>query len=287
MCRVPSTEGLFYFKASSSVLGHEAALTNFLAQTHPQILPKLLAVDLERGWMLMRGSGAPLRMFIKEEKSLARWKDILPVFVRLQKDLVPQVEALLSLHVPDRRIETLPKQFERLIADKSAMLIDQEDGLTAEEYRKLRSSMKSFRQMIDDLASLKIPATLHHDDFHDGNLFLKNEQVRFTDWGESAVAHPFFTLVVLLRGAENTLDLAPDAPELAQMRAWYLEQWADLASPADLRRASSLAERIGLVNRALTWHMVISSLPESQKPEYAPAVPAYLQDFLNSVETPK
>jgi Phosphotransferase enzyme family len=127
-----------------------------------------------------------------------------------------------------------------------------------------------------------IPATLHHDDFHDGNLFLHNGRVRFTDWGESAVTHPFFSLVVLLRGASNSLDLASDAPELAQMRDWYLSHWTDYASPAGLQAAAYLAQQIGLVNRALTWHRVIANLPESLKSEYAIAVPAYLQEFINT-----
>jgi hypothetical protein len=43
-----------------------------------------------------------------------------------------------------------------------------------------------------------------------------------------------------------------------------------------------LAQRIGLVNRALTWHRVIASLPESLKSEYAMAAPAYLQEFVNT-----
>ena len=120
------------------------------------------------------------------------------------------------------------------------------------------------------------------DDFHDGNVFIQNGRVLFTDWGESAVTHPFFTLVVLLRGASNSLDLEPDAPELAQVRDWYLSQWTNYAPLAELQPVVHLAQRIGLVNRALTWHRVISYLPESLKSEYAMAVPAYLQEFINT-----
>ena len=58
--------------------------------------------------------------------------------------------------------------------------------------------------------------------------------------------------------------------------------WTDYAPLAELQSVVELAQRIGYVNRALTWHMVISNLPEVLKPEYAVAVPSYLQEFINS-----
>ncbi len=280
--RVPTTDGILYFKATAPTLAYEPALTSFLAQLRPDVLPDLLVVDRQRGWMLMRDSGTPLRVFIKAEKSLERWRGILPLYVELQKGLMPRIEELLALGVLDRRLETLPIQFEHLVADEPSMLVGQPESLTSDEYQRLKASGRAFERMCGELASLGIAATLHHDDFHDGNVFLHNGRVCFTDWGESAVTHPFFTLVVLLRGASNSLDLASDAPELAQLRDWYLSQWTDYASLAELRAVVDLAQQIGLVNRALTWHRVISNLPESLRSEYAIAVPAYLQEFINT-----
>jgi hypothetical protein len=280
--RVPTVNGLFYFKATAPALAHEPALTDYLARLRPEILPDVLAVDLQRGWMLMCDSGTPLRALIKSDQSLARWRDILPLYVGLQKDLMAHVEQILTLGVLDRRLETLPDQFERLVADERSMLISHADGLSDDEYRRLKASVKDFERLCLELASAGIPATIHHDDFHDGNVFLQAGRVCFTDWGESAVTHPFFTLVVLLRGASNSLDLPSDAPELMQLRDWYLDQWTDYAPLAELQPVVHLAQRIGLVNRALTWHRVIANLPESLKSEYAIAIPNYLQEFINT-----
>ncbi len=193
-------------------------------------------------------------------------------------------EALLTLGVLDRRLERLPALFEQLVADESAMLLDQPDGLSADEYQRLKAFGPQFRQLCARLASFGIPETLHHDDFHDGNIFVQDQRIIFTDWGESALTHPFFTLVVMLRGLENTLDLQPEAPEVLQLRDWYLSSWTDYAPLAELQAIVGLAQRIGYLNRALTWRMVISNLPESLKPEYANAVPAYLQEFINTEE---
>lgn len=280
--RVPTHTGLCYFKACSPLLGYEPALTGFLADLRPDLSPDLLEIDLSRGWMLMRDSGVPLRTYIRSEKSLARWQEILPVFTNLQQQMIPHAAQILALGVLDRRLEQLPRKFELLVANQAAMLIDQPESLTQAEYTRLQTAGADFERLCAELASFSIPASLHHDDFHDGNLFLQGSRVIFSDWGESALAHPFFSLVVLLRGASNSLDLQPDAPELDQLREWYLNGWSNFLPPAELRRAARLAERIGLVNRALTWHHILDNLPAEIQPEYALAVPSYLQEYINT-----
>ena len=280
---VPTSAGTVYFKASAQSLPHETALTQALARWHPMMMPSLIAVDLERGWMLMRSSGTPLRTYIRAEQNLSRWKTILPDYVRLQKDLTRKVDELLSLGTFDRRLTTLPAKFSALLTDTPALLLGQPDGLTTDEMHYLRACVPEFTEMCERLASFGFPESLHHDDFHDANVFMQDGRAIFTDWGESAVTHPFFTLIVLLRGAENSLGLSEDAPELEELRDYYLENWRDFASPKDLLEAASLSQKIGLINRALTWHHVISQMSALTKADYASAVPSYLQDFIKEI----
>jgi len=68
------------------------------------------------------------------------------------------------------------------------------------------------------LAGYRIPETLHHEDFHDANIFIYNSHYTFSDWGESGVAHPFCTLLVTSRVIAWRLKLAKDAPELVRLR---------------------------------------------------------------------
>jgi hypothetical protein len=241
--------------------------------------------------MLMEDAGTPLRQYIRAEKSFARWAEIMPLYVGLQKDIAVHTDDLLALGILDRRLRRLPELFEELIADEAAMLINQQDGLTQEEYGRLKGALPGFVRMCEELASAGIPETIHHDDFHDGNIFLQEGRVLFTDWAESAVAHPFFSLVVLLRGAGNSLETfsetgeesGPDTPEIAELRALYLRHWTSYASMDDLQSLARIAERrLGYVNRALTWHLVISNMAPELRVEYAPAVPGYLQEFLHA-----
>lgn len=282
--KIPTTGGWVYFKATAPCFGHETALTQYLAHFAPELLPQLLAVDLERRWLLMRDSGTPLRAFIKESRSIERWQAVLPLYIDLQKNLASHQTELLELGVFDRRLSRLPEMFAELVSDEPAMLLDQPESLTTSEYRRLRDFASKFERMCARLASFGIPETLHHDDFHDGNIFIQDEQVILTDWGESAVSHPFFSLVVMLRGLENTLDLQPDAPELITLHDWYLSYWREYAPLAELQPVVRLAQQIGLVNRALTWRRLLSQLPEDLRPEYAIAVPSYLQEFIQTAD---
>ena len=278
---VPSNDGMLYFKASASIFAYETVLTDYLARFQPEIFPKLLAIDLKRHWMLMRDAGTPLRHFIRTEKSIARWRDVLPFYVDLQKEMAERTMHLLALNIPDRRLVKLPEMFTSLVADESAMLLDQEDGLTSEEYARLKASAPEFEGMCEKLASFGIPETLHHDDFHDNNIFIQDGNITFTDWGESAVTHPFFTLVVLMRGIDNSIGL-DYSQESEQVRDMYLQYWTSYAPIDELKSIVKLAQRIGYVNRALSWKMTLDDLPEELKSEYAIAVPEYLKDFIHT-----
>ena len=278
---VPTIQGTLFFKATDSVFAHEMALTDYLARFRPELFPELLAVDLNRHWMLMRDAGIPLRHFIRTEDSIGRWQDVLSLYVNLQKEMTERTTHLLALGVMDRRLAKLPEMFENLIADEPAMMLNQEESLTFEEYARLKKYGPEFARLCEKLSSFGIPETIHHDDFHDGNIFVQDGRIIFTDWGESAVTHPFFTLVVIMRSVDNSLG-RDFSPESEQVRDMYLQHWTSYAPMDELKSIVKLSQLIGYVNRALTWNMSLQDMPEELKTEYAIAVPSYLKDFINA-----
>ncbi|MBI1295246.1 phosphotransferase [bacterium] len=284
--QVPTNQGILYFKATAPMLGHEAALTQSLARWRPDCMPVVLATDLESGWFLMRGSGVSLRSLVQHEGQGQRWQRCLTLYAQVQVDMIPRAQQLLDLNVLDRGLVTLPDQLARLLEDVDALCIEHEDGLSANEYNELQAHLPRFRQLCTELANYGIPETLHHDDFHDGNIFFDDTdsigRITFADWGESCVAHPFFSLVVGLRSAAYTMQLQPGDPALDQLRDAYLRPWSRYAGWADLQAAFALANRIGMVNRALTWYLVVSNLQEPYRTEQADAVPGWLHEYLTA-----
>jgi hypothetical protein len=277
---VPTAEGSLYFKASAPVLGHEPGLLQALTQWYPEVLPEVLAVEPAQGWLLMRDSGVTLRSLVKSVADLDHWRAILPLYARLQQAMIPHTETLLKLGALDRRLCSLPEQVARLLEESAVLLIDQPDGLTSTEYGRLRTLLPEYAAMCRRLADYGIPETLHHEDFHDANIFVNHGRYTFADWGESAVAHPFFTLLVTLRSITYRFDLASDGPETLALRDVYLVSWTDYGSLAELRVVADLAARVAMPARALTWHRVLAAVPEAQRAADAGAVPGWLQEFL-------
>lgn len=269
-----------YFKACSPALMHEPALTRALSLWQPQRVLPLIAQEVDRGWMLMPDGGATLRRQFEAGAPLSTWLGILPVFARLQIDLLPHADELLSLGIIDRRTETLADQFVHLLEDGNALQVDQKEGLTRDEFDRLQREIPVFRRLCSELAECGIPDALEHDDFHDGNIFFSQNRPVFFDWGETCLAHPFFSMVVGLNSIACRFDLEPGGEQWCQLRDAYLQPWASLAGRAALLKAFDLAQQAGAVNRALTWHRVVSSLPLRWQQEDADAVPGWLKIYL-------
>jgi hypothetical protein len=279
----PTSAGEVYFKATAPSLAHEPALTELLARRWPELLPPVLASDQSRGWLLLADAGVTLRSLVNTAADLHHWERILPRYAELQIALSGERDDLLALGALDRRLSTLPVQYEALLHDTDALRIGLSDGLTADEHARLVAFVPQFAARCAELASYGLPETLHHDDFHDGNIFVHDDRYALADWGESCVAHPFSTLLVNQRSIAYRLGFLGEEttrPETTRLRDAYLEPWSSYAPRTDLLAACALARQLAMVGRALTWHHVISRLAEPHRSQEADAVPGWLQEFL-------
>jgi hypothetical protein len=76
------------------------------------------------------------------------------------------------------------------------------------------------------------------------------------------------TLLVTSRVIAWRLNLAEDASEIVDLCDLYLEPWTNYESRENLIAAFKLANRVGMVCRALTWHRLLVGVEESVKAEY-------------------
>ncbi len=280
--RVPSSSGSLYFKAVSPELHHEIALSAALQQWHPECTLAVIASNPKRGWLLSPDGGTSLREVIRSSRDFRHWQAVLPVYARLQIDLGKRVDEMLALGEPDRRLATLPAQYERLLEDRGALCIDQPDGITTEQYARLLALKQQFAGMCAELADHAIPETLNHGDLTDGNVFVSSDRPVFFDWGDSAVSHPFFSLRTTFVSLYFSLGIDYGAPELDMLRDTYLEAWSEYGTPGQLQQAFRLAQKIAPISGALAWQGALSRLEGPEKAEYAAPVPSLLQEFLDS-----
>jgi len=95
--------------------------------------------------------------------------------------------------------------------------------------------------------------------------------VRFYDWGDSVVAHPFASMLLGLGMLHLQLGVGPDDPAVTRPRDAYLEVFGDLASHAELVEELELACQVGKVGRALSWHRALRMGGGEEAGEFADA----------------
>ena len=279
--RVPSNEGLLFFKATAPETVYEAALTQKLAAWYPDCMPELVAVDLPRGWMLIRDGGEQLRASIRPTQDIKPWEPVITRYAEVQTGLTEHVSEVLVLGIPDHRLAALPQLFLQFLAEKDSLMIDQEKGLTSAEFQQLQDLTSRFEQICTDLAAFGIPESLNHGDFHDGNVLLKNGRVTFFDWGDADVTHPFVSLRTFFVSIEIALKLDDYSftPEMAALLDRYLEPWQKIASKEDLLTAYHLSTPVASIVKALAWYQTISRLEGSMRSEYAWILPELMREF--------
>jgi hypothetical protein len=206
---------------------------------------------------------------------------VLPAYADLQLALAPHVEELLVAGVPDERLAVVPAHLEQLLDDPEALLVGRTNGLTKQELERLRALLPEFAATCERLASYGIPETLQHDDFHDGNIFVRDSRYLFFDWGDSCVSHPFHTLVVTMRAIAYRLELPPGGPDLLRLRDAYLEPFAVYGSHDELVAAADLGHLTGTAGRSLAWHRFVSAREPEFRADDAEAVPYGLKRLLD------
>ena len=260
--RVPTAGGDVFFKAAASAFAHDVVVTEALAGLRPDLVLRPLAVDRDRAWMLLPDGGERLRELFARAPNPRPWYELLPAYADLQLASVLELDALVAAGLHDLRLESL--------ADLSEWLAF-ELGETAPA---------GIAQVCAELAAYGIPATIQHDDLHDGNIFA-GDGYRIFDWGDSVASHPFASLVVALRGIAYRFDLAVQDPELERLRDVYLERFSAFGSVDELRRAAELAVPVGMLSRAISWWRVATVAGEPG--EYVEGSREWFSEFAAAV----
>ncbi|HCU50233.1 MAG TPA: phosphotransferase, partial [Micromonosporaceae bacterium] len=247
VAKVPTGDGLLWFKENRAGTVYEAGLMQALYDWAPDRILPPVAIDAKRGWSLLPDGGQTMR-----EAGNTDWEKLLSSFAVLQRDLAPKTKEMLSLGVPDLRPLRLAELAETLPVPAEASVL--------------------LKEQCAELAQSPVPASIQHDDLHDANVFADG---RFFDWGDASVAHPFGVLLVALRVAN---DKGLDPPRL---RDAYLEPWSDLAPRTQLLREVELAMQVTKVSRALSWQRALTDATPEQVAELEDPVSGWLGELLD------
>jgi hypothetical protein len=248
--RAETNAGPVWLKAASAGTAFEADLYPALVRAVPAHVLEPLAVDRERAWILLPDGGPSLRERIGGRDLAAHLVAPMAQYGELQRALAPEVGALVQQGVPDMRPYVMPGRFGDALAAAG------DDAQTA-RVAAMRSAVVGW---CGRLAASPIPASLDHNDLHPGNILGGAAgPVRYYDWGDAVVAHPFAAMLV-------PLGLVPPGPGRDRVRDAYLDVFADLAPYQERRATLELACRIAKIARTLTWARALRTAREQGEP---------------------
>ena len=237
-----------WFKACAAVQAFEPRLTAGLSARRPGRVAEVLAHDEGRAWLLLADAGAPMR---ERGNPPEEWLDVLPPYAELQRGEAAHAPDHLEHGVPDLGLAVLPGRYEEVVRRPLP--------LEPDERRCLRAFAPRLAELCAELAGRGVPETVQHDDLHHGNVYGR----RVLDWGDSSVAHPFFSLVVTFRFLEEINGLPRGDAWHARLRDAYLEPWG----PGH-EDTFELAVRVGAFAHAIAWQRQREALPAGPRPDF-------------------
>lgn len=269
--RLPTTSGALYFKACHAAFSYEPVITRVLSIRYPGQIPEIVAVNVEKAWMLTREfKGKPLT----EYKEIDIWEKALRAFAEIQLDLVENTHLLIGLGLPDRHLDYLINQIERF-------LVDLPEDLTDDEKDYLRRTTHLLRELCYDLLDYKVPLSLVHGDFHSGNVVIQenSQQPVFFDWSDSSISHPFFDLSYFMSQIDAVRAPIPDARQ--RLLNAYLECWTCYEPLRNLHKIYQRAEVVSLLYQVISHHhFIVPALEASTRWEVNAVVPKLTRQLI-------
>jgi hypothetical protein len=248
--RVELADRVLFFKAPGPGGRHEPVILADIAPRWPGLVPDVVAVDLDRVWLLMEDHGAPMWESCDAAEQVAIFERILPHYAQMQRGSRAFLDRWIDAGTPDRRVTRLPELLDRLL---SGELWSDPLPLTHQERGVIDGARDAFARACAELGATPFADAIDHSDLHGGNVLVGRGEPRLVDWGDSTITHPFASPFVIYQHAVAKLPASERRAAALRHRDAYLEAWSDDASPSELRRAFMHAIWIAYVVRALNF----------------------------------
>jgi hypothetical protein len=237
-------DGDVFFKCSADAFRHEGTLTRALAERMPGLVPDVIAIDGDQGWLLMRDLGAA--ELGGQDESL--WHEGVVAHAGIQRSWVGRTDELVALGVPVRSLSALAAEVEALSDD-----VDLLSNLSADDRERWTTAAPVFVEACRRLDQIGPGPTLVHGDFHPWNVAYRPGRTRVFDWTDAAVSHPFVDLATYVF---RTKDLSVRR----RLVDAYVDAWSTTASAESLEEAVTLGLVVGALYQVQTYRALLPTL---------------------------
>lgn len=255
-------DGHLWFKATCAGFRVEPPLTAWLAALAPDRVPRIVALDTERAWLLLEPFSEA-----EEDPTLGGLRTIAAAHARLQLDSRDHVASVLAAGAPDRGAEATIAALGTVIHDSV-----ERPQLTEEQRAAAVQAEPWLVEQVRELHACGLPLTVVHGDLHLGNVAWADAGPLVFDWTDTCVAHPFLDGRHLATNAAH--HLGPEGADA--VREAYLEVWRAAYPDVDHDRAWALTEVGDLVFTVISYERIYRAQPEWSRWELATVVPELL-----------
>ncbi|WP_354636037.1 aminoglycoside phosphotransferase family protein [Planktothricoides raciborskii] len=218
--RVPTTEGMIYFKASSPLFAQEAEFTRILAQRYRQNIPEVLATCPDKSWILMREIEGEI---LENMGDIFHWEAALHQWAKFQISAIEHRSDLIACGWVDLGVEHIAKTLEGLFDPRLRLPWNYGKKLANRELLQLLPLVPKLQKVLEQFRELNIPDTLVHGDLSPRNIYLRDQGFVYFDWSDTCISHPFFDLIRFLYEISKDLPDVTDAR--SRIRNAYLAPW--------------------------------------------------------------
>ncbi|MET0146994.1 MAG: hypothetical protein ABW328_19715 [Ilumatobacteraceae bacterium] len=257
--RTDTATGPVWFKAVYEQFWSEPAVSALLDAERPGSVAPVIAVDTERGWLLLDDVGDDALLGHPEHDV-----GVIRRLVAIQRSFVDRTDVIGALGCPRRPFAELADPLE-VALDEAA-----DHRWLDRERSELRALVDWIRSAGDDVAALGFPETLVHGDFHPMNTTLGPDGPVIFDWSDTAIAHPLVDAMTWSRW------LRTDPERSAHAWRAFLEAWSDVCPIERAEAARAEVVALTAAYHVLTYVQILRGFEPAAWPELASGIEHYV-----------
>jgi hypothetical protein len=264
--KVEVGQAVVYLKQTPPDLFTEPGVINCIHEKAVNApVPKILFINHELHCFIMDSCGDySLRTKFNGLLDADLITDGIESYIKMQRTLECSLSDFEEIGVPDWRITCIPQLYADLLVKKEMLL---EEGLTPDEIHQLIKLIPTITSICQLVSQYKIKETLVNCDFNENNMIIDQEtkKISLIDWGETVIAHPFFSLASIFRNTTRRYPLESKEEIIGSIRKKCASYWLDVVDESELNEVYRNIERLLPIFTSLSLYRLQAATNNNSK----------------------
>ena len=270
LLRGETATGDVYLKAVFPPFHTEPVVGQLLAERFPSLVPRVVAIEPDEGWLIVDDVAAPWVGDLPSEGKRLGLAVGARAVVAIQAALADDLAPFVAAGCPLRPLDDLAAALDAAL---------RQDGVVHAEVQvsgeRRERAVAATREAVARVAALGFPSTIVHGDFHPGNVGLIGDRAVIIDWSDAAVSNPAIDLVTWLAWSRAV----PEEREIA-IDAW-IDAWAATAAVEGdaVRAASDAILVVGAAYQVVSYDGILRALEPATRYTMAGGASSFLEEL--------